>query len=118
MILEFKCVPHFFLLFLIFKPFYVPEATGGGLASSLFVYCSHPLKYIVLKILMRRGSQKSTPFHFCFFVQLMLLCFLKRACCEGGGYREREGGIRHGGVGQGDLRVCLLSFSVWCFVQS
>lgn len=51
-ILEFKCVCHFFLdyyyyYFLI--PCYVPEATGGGLASSLCVYDSHSLKYIVFK---------------------------------------------------------------------
>lgn len=40
------------------------KLTGGGLASSLFVYYS--LRYIVLKI---------TPFHFRLFVQSMSLCF-------------------------------------------
>lgn len=81
MILEFKCVPHFFSF--LFKPRYVPEATGGGLASSLSVYYS--LKYIVLKILMSRGSQKSPPY--IFFVNSCFFVFLKRACCGG----EREG---------------------------
>lgn len=71
---------------------------------------------------MRRGSQTSPPFDFCFFCSThvtVFLLFFKRACCEGEGYREREGG-KIGGMGDGlelSLRVCVSSFSVWCFVQ-
>lgn len=63
-----------FLSSFLFKPYYVPEATGGGLASSLFVYYSHSSKYIVLKILTHKGALRNPPIIYIIFILLCFFC--------------------------------------------
>lgn len=113
-----------FFFFFFFKPRDVPEATerGAGFISVCTLFSFSEIYYV--KNPYVQGFSEITPSHLCFFFNSCHCVFLTRAYCWCEGSVEREGKRKNRtnpvwGDGFGlSLAVRVLSFSVWCFVES